>query len=413
MRRCPSFTGMMVENKFTGSEVKDVDKDFRELTKMEQRGRHKEIFKVFSKLGFLAFGGPAAHLAMMDDEIIEKRKWITREKFMDLMGATNLIPGPNSTEMAIHLGYERGGVKGLFIAGVSFILPAMAMVLGLAYLYRAYGTLPKVEGILNGIKPVMIAIVFQALLRLSKTVFKGPIPFVLAVMVAVGSLFGINEILLLLIAGIIMMVIKNREEVFKVRTKAFYPFTMMGISLTLTEKAFKDISLTGLFLSFLKIGSVLYGSGYVLLAFLESEFVDKLGLITSSQLIDAVAIGQLTPGPVFTTATFVGYLILGVPGALVSTMGIFLPSFLLVWLMRPLIPRLRSSKLVAGALDGVNAASLGLMGAVTLKLAMASLSSPWYGLIFLASLFLLFKVKMNSALLIILGGITGFLLNFL
>ncbi len=390
-----------------------MDKDFKELSKMEQKSRHKEIFKVFAKLGVLAFGGPAAHLAMMDDEIIEKRKWITREKFIDLMGATNLIPGPNSTEMAIHLGYERGGVKGLFIAGVSFILPAMGMVLGFAYLYGAYGTLPKVEGILNGIKPVMIAIVFQALLRLSKTVFKGPVPFILAAMVALGSFLGINEILLLFVAGLIMMGIKNRERIFKIKTKVFYPYALMALSLSLTEKASKNISLSGLFLSFLKIGSVLYGSGYVLLAFLESEFVDKLGLITSSQLIDAVAIGQLTPGPVFTTATFVGYLILGVPGAIVSTMGIFLPSFLLVWLIRPLIPRLRSSKLVGGALDGVNAASLGLMAAVTLKLAMASLGSPLYGLIFLASLFLLFKFKMNSAVLIILGGLAGFLMDFL
>lgn len=389
-------------------------KNYDELNKVEQKNRHTEIFRVFLKLGVLAFGGPAAHLAMMDDEIIEKRKWITREKFIDLMGATNLIPGPNSTEMAIHLGYERGGVKGLFIAGLSFIIPAMSMVLIFAYLYVAYGTLPRVEGILNGVKPVMIAIVFQALLRLSKTVLKGPVPIILAGFVVVGSFLGFNEILLLFGAGILMMSLKNKDKLYKFKTKVFYPFTLLALSGTLTGKEIKDpLSLSGLFLTFLKIGSVLYGSGYVLLAFLESEFVDKLQLITSTQLIDAVAIGQLTPGPVFTTSTFIGYLILGFPGAMVSTMGIFLPSFLLVWLMRPLIPRLRSSPYVSSALDGVNAASLGLMAAVTVKLGMASLGSPVYSLIFLGALVLLLKVKINSAFLILGGGLLGLLLEFL
>ncbi len=391
-----------------------MEKNYNDLNKEEQKNRLKEIFLVFFKLGFLAFGGPAAHLAMMDDEIIEKRKWITREKFVDLIGATNLIPGPNSTEMAIHLGFERGGVKGLFIAGLSFIIPAMSMVLIFAYLYVSYGTLPRVEGILNGVKPVMIAIVFQALLRLSKTVFKGPVPFMLAALVAVGSFLGLNEILLLLMAGILMMTYKNKEQLFKFKAQVFYPFTFLALTSKLAGKELKDtINLSGLFLTFLKIGSVLYGSGYVLLVFLESEFVDKLQLISSTQLIDAVAIGQLTPGPVFTTATFVGYLILGFPGAMVSTMGIFLPSFLLVWLMRPLIPRLRTSPYVGSALDGVNAASLGLMAAVTLKLGIVTLGSPFYVFIFLAALFILMKYKVNSAFLILAGGTLGFILQVL
>ncbi len=395
-------------------EVLLMDKNYDDLNKIEQKERHKEIFSVFLKLGVLAFGGPAAHLAMMDDEIIEKRKWITREKFVDLIGATNLIPGPNSTEMAIHLGYERGGVIGLFIAGLSFIIPAMSLVLIFAYLYVAYGTLPKVEGILNGVKPVMIAIVFQALLRLSKTVFKGPFPFILAGLVAVGSYLGLNEILLLFTAGIIMMMVKNRERLFQFKAKVFYPFTFLALTATLSGKGLKEtISLSGLFLTFLKIGSVLYGSGYVLLAFLEGEFINKLQLITTTQLIDAVAIGQLTPGPVFTTATFIGYLILGFPGALVSTAGIFLPSFLLVWLMRPLIPKLRTSTYVGSALDGINAASLGLMAAVTLKLGIASLISPVYVLIFIGALFFLMKYKVNSALLIVAGGVIGFILSTL
>ncbi len=391
-----------------------MEKNYNDLNKLEQNHRLKEIFAVFLRLGVLAFGGPAAHLAMMDDEIVEKRKWITREKFIDLIGATNLIPGPNSTEMAIHLGFERGGVKGLFIAGISFIVPAMAMVLIFAHLYVSYGTLPRVEGVLNGVKPVMIAIVFQALLRLSKTVFKGPIPFILAALVAVGSFLGLNEIFLLILAGIVMMAFNNKDKLFKNRMRVFYPFTILALNTSLVGKELKNtISLSGLFLTFLKIGSVLYGSGYVLLAFLESEFVDKLSLITSTQLIDAVAIGQLTPGPVFTTATFVGYLILGFPGAMVSTMGIFLPSFLLVWLMRPLIPRLRTSPYVGSALDGVNAASLGLMAAVTFKLGLASLGSGFYVLIFLGSLFFLVKFKINSAWLILVGGLLGFILQIL
>lgn len=386
--------------------------DYKKLTKPEKKARLKEIAKVFLRLGILAFGGPAAHIAMMDEEIVQKKKWIDRTKFMDLIGATNLIPGPNSTELAIHLGYERGGVLGLFIAGICFIFPAMFIVLAFAVGYVRYGTIPNVEGILYGVKPVIIAIVFQALLRLGKSVIKGYLAVSVASIVIVGSFLGVSEIPLLLMAGTLVMAVKNRDQ-FSSRTLMLYPLPFLTVTNAVLLKNRIDMGLGRLFLTFLKIGSVLYGSGYVLLAFLESEFIRAFPVISEKQLLDAVAIGQLTPGPVFTTATFIGYLVLGIPGALVSTAGIFLPSFLLVWLLKPLIPKIRQSKWAGGLLDGVNIASLGLMTAVTVRLGMASLVDLLSVSLFALSLFILTKFKINSAWIIIAGGAIGFISQFL
>lgn len=382
--------------------------DYKALSLSEKKERQKEIARVFLKLGIFAFGGPAAHIAMMDEEIIQKRKWIERTRFMDLIGATNLIPGPNSTELAIHLGYERGGVPGLFIAGLCFILPAMFIVLGFAYFYVMYGAIPRVEGILYGIKPVIIAIVFQALFRLGKSVVKGSLAVIVASLVIVGSFLGISEIPLLLLAGVLVMGIRNRDK-FSTKAMLFFPLPMLALSDISISANRTGMSLGRLFLTFLKIGSFLYGSGYVLLAFLETEFIRAFPVITQKELLDAVAIGQLTPGPVFTTATFIGYLIHGIPGALVATAGIFLPSFLLVWLLRPLIPKLRSSSWISGILDGVNIASLGLMAAVTIRLGMASLIDPLSIGLFLLALLVLMKYKLNSAWLILIGGAVGFI----
>ncbi|MDO9629327.1 MAG: chromate transporter, partial [Acholeplasmataceae bacterium] len=333
----------------------------------------------------------AAHIAMMEDEVVNKREWITKEKFIDMIGFTNLIPGPNSTEMAILLGHARGGKKGLFIAGISFILPAMLIVLGFAVLYKNYGDITYVASIFDAIKPVILAIVLQALFRLSKTALTRIESFVLFGIVLTLSLIGITEIPLLLGAALLMFIFRKLKEEKK---------TMV----------IEPISLFTLFLIFVKIGAVLYGSGYVLLAFLRTEFVDNLGLITSAQLIDAVAVGQFTPGPVFTTATFIGYLILDIPGALVATVGIFLPSFLIIWLLHPLIDKMRNSNNIKHVLDGVNAAAIALMAGVTIELGIASINSILYGFIFLVSAFLLIRYKVNATLLILGGALIGFIM---
>lgn len=357
----------------------------------------REIVQVFLRLGFFAFGGPAAHIAMMEDEVVSKRRWVSKEKFIDMLGFANLIPGPNSTEMAILLGYIRGGRPGLFLAGICFILPAMAIVLAIAILYQAYGSLPSVGSILGGIKPVVIAVVVQALYRLGLTILKKRDAAVIAVAILAGSLLGAMEIPLLAAGGAAMLAfrlfLKHDRKAGGLRLHAVAP---MSIGL--------------LFLVFMKIGSVLYGSGYVLLAFLKSEFIDRYGVLTSQQLIDAVAVGQFTPGPVFTTATFIGYLIHGVPGAIAATVGIFLPAFLLVLFLNPLLDRMRASKVVSHVLDGVNAAAIALMAAVTIQLGQAALVSLPTVLVFLASAVLLIRFKVNSTWLIIGGGVAGYLL---
>ncbi len=386
------------------------DKPYQLLTKEEKRYRLREIAGVFLRLGTVAFGGPAAHVSLMEEEVVRKRGWLSRDKFMDLYSLTNLIPGPNSTELAIHLGLERGGLAGLVLAGSLFILPAMAIVLLFAMLYTAYGQLPDMNGILYGIKPVILAIIVQALYRLGKSVLKNAASLALGILAAALSLMGVREIPILLAMGLAVMLAKNRHKLMgKTYSVSFLPLGLLANGLPVAP----PLGLSSLFFTFLKIGSVLYGSGYVLIAFLETEFVHRLGVLSAQQLLDAVAVGQFTPGPVFTTATFVGYLIQGLPGALASTLGIFLPSFLLVLLLHSLLPKMRASAWISGALDGVNIASLGFMAAVSVKLGAAAVTDGWTIALFLASFFVLMKVKLNSAWLILSGGIFGWLITTL
>lgn len=349
-----------------------------------------EIFKVFAKLGIFAFGGPAAHVAMMEDEIVTKRKWMSKERFIDMYGFTSLIPGPNSTEMAILMGYHRGGMIGLIIAGVSFILPAVLIVLAFAYIYVNYGSVPLVAELFDGVKPVILAIVIQALYRLSKTVLSSLEKGMIFIAVLALSFFGISEIPLILIGASIYLLIKKLSK-----GKVFVVEPMSWILV---------------FLVFLKIGSVLYGSGYVLLSFLETEFVLKYGAITSQTLLDAVAVGQFTPGPVFTTATFIGYVIAGLPGAIAATVGIFLPSFLLVGLVFPWFEKLRKNPILSIVLDGVNIASIALMAAVTIKLGLSSIIDWQSAIIFIVSAIVLIKTKVNSTWLILVGALIGIIL---
>lgn len=349
-----------------------------------------EIFKVFAKLGIFAFGGPAAHVAMMEDEIVTKRKWMTKERFIDMYGFTSLIPGPNSTEMAILMGYHRGGMIGLIIAGLSFILPAVLIVLAFAFIYVNYGSIPVVAGLFDGVKPVILAIVLQALYRLSKSVLSSFEKGLIFVAILALSFFGFSEIPLILIGASIYFIIKKLPK-----NKSF---------------VVEPMSWFLVFLVFLKIGSVLYGSGYVLLSFLETEFVLRYGAITSQTLLDAVAVGQFTPGPVFTTATFIGYVIAGFPGAIAATIGIFLPSFLLVGFVFPWFEKLRKNPILSIVLDGVNVASIALMASVTIKLGFATIVSWQSVIIFFVSAGLLIKTKINSTWLILAGAIIGILL---
>lgn len=308
-----------------------------------------ELIKLFLKLGTIAFGGPAAHIAIMEEEVVRRRKWITREHFLDLVGATNLIPGPNSTEMAIHIGYIRAGVPGLIVSGLSFILPAVIITGVLAWMYVRFGAIPEVAPFLVGIKPAVISIILVAVIRLGKTAAKNTQLIIIGTAVGAASLLGISEILALLsggMSGIILYKMKQSEG--RVPSGWILPFlvNLGNIFKSSEAKAAVAVSATGIIgislwklgLFFLKVGSVLYGSGYVLIAFLEGGLVKDYGWLTQQQLLDAIAIGQFTPGPVLSTATFVGYIVLGVPGALVSTAAIFLPSFIFVLLLNPIIP---------------------------------------------------------------------------
>jgi chromate transporter len=369
-----------------------------------QQGRIKEVIKLFLKLGFTAFGGPAAHIGMMHDEVVKRRKWLDEQEFLDLLGATNLIPGPNSTEMVIHLSFKRAGWRGLILGGMSFILPAMLIVLGLAWLYVQYGAYPQVEWLLYGIKPVVIAIVLQALWSLGRKAIKDKLSGFLVVGVVILYWLGVNEIGLLFGGGFVFFLIKNLKNL---KLQHIAGIALPGSLLTFAPQALATAPLPLLFFTFLKIGSILYGSGYVLLAFLRADFVVQLGWLTDQQLIDAIAIGQVTPGPVFTTATFIGYILAGVPGALLATLGIFLPSFVFVALSSPLIPKLRNSKFFGSLLDGINAASLGLMAAVLVQLGRSSLIDPVTILIGFISAILLIRYRVNSTWLILGGGLIG------
>jgi chromate transporter len=377
-------------------------------------GSLREVSALFLKLGTIAFGGPAAHIAMMRQEVVTRRAWLDDQRFLDLLGATNLIPGPNSTEMTMHMGMLRAGWRGLITAGVCFILPAMLMVMALAWAYVEYGSTPEAAWLLYGIKPVIIAIVVQALFGLLRTAVKTPLLALAGAIVFALYLLGANEIALLFGAGAVVVAIENgRRIVTSARAGAFVmPLAAGGIPLAAglaTTPA--SYSLLTLFLTFLKIGAVLYGSGYVLLAFLRNDFVVRLGWLTNEQLLDAVAIGQVTPGPVFTTATFIGYVLGGVQGALLATLAIFLPSFLFVAALHPLVPRLRDSAWTASLLDGVNVAAIGLMAGVTWELANDAIVDPLTAALALVGAVLLIRFRVNSVWLVLLGAAAGIAYN--
>jgi len=381
-------------------------------------GSVREVAALFLRLGLTAFGGPAAHIALFRDEVVTRRKWMTDEYFLDLLGATNLIPGPNSTEMAIHIGYRRAGWRGLIAAGVCFILPAAVIVLGLAAVYAQYGTTPAVEWLLYGIKPVIIAVILQAIWGLLRTAVKTWFLGAMGITVLILYVLGLNEIVLLFGGGLIAMLVSNINRLRAAPTGgnagALILLGLPGTLLMQTMAAISmPVSLGALFLTFLKIGSVLYGSGYVLLAFLRNDFVERFGWLTNQQLLDAVAIGQFTPGPVFTTATFIGYLIAGLPGAALSTVGIFLPSFIFVLISNPFIPRMRRSSWLSALLDGVNVAALGLMVAVTLELGRNAIVDGLTLVMLVGTAILLIRFKVNSTWLIIAGGLIGFVSHLL
>jgi chromate transporter len=371
----------------------------------------KEVALVFLKLGTVAFGGPAAHIAMMEDEFVTRRQWLTREQFLDRLGAANLIPGPSSTEMAIFIGYEKRGWPGLLVAGCAFILPAAIMVAAIASAYVRYGTLPQVTGVLYALKPVVIAVVIQAFWKLARTAMKSIWLGIVGSVAALLYVLRLHEVLTLAIAAalagapVLYRRVRSSTGFSSLLLTRITPLRLSGV-LAATAVPF---GLWRLFLVFAKIGAVLFGSGYVLLAFLQTDLVDRLHWLTERQLLDAVAVGQVTPGPVFTTATFIGYIIGGVPGAVVATVGIFAPGFVYVALSGLLIPRIRRSRVAASMLDGVVVGSLALIGVVAWQLGRAAIVDVPTLVIAIVSTALLLRFRVNSAWLIVTAGAFGWL----
>ena len=396
----------------------------------------RELAVLFLRLGVTAFGGPAAHIAMMRDEVVDRRRWLSDKEFLDLVAATNLIPGPNSTELAIHLGYRRGGLAGLALAGVCFILPAALVVVCIAWAYARYGTTPQVGWLMYGIGPVVIAIVAQALVKLGQAALGRWVYAPVGGAALVAALAGVNELAVLAAGGALGLALAMRPSgpgrsaavlawltalpaalahlLRGAAAAATQPGTTGAAAVaagTATAIAAVPFTLTGLTLFFLKVGAVLFGSGYVLLAFLRADLVERWGWLTDQQLIDAITVGQVTPGPVFTTATFIGYLLGGWAGATLATAAIFAPGFFFVAVTQPLIPRLRASRALGGCLDGVVAASLGLMAAVTWQLARAAVVDLPTALIVVAAAVALFRWRPNSTWLILGGAAAGWLLR--
>lgn len=382
----------------------------------DRRRKNSRVFELaalFLKLGSIAFGGPAAHIAMMEDEVVRRRHWLTRDEFVDLLGATNVIPGPNSTEMAIHVGHRQAGWLGLVVAGVCFIVPAMLIVTGFAWAYVRYGQLPQVAGILYGVKPVIIAIVLQALWSLGRTAIKTKLLAVVGIGSVVLTALRVHELLVLFVGGVTVGVIRLCAQSFRSRRKLISLATAAPLMTFLQggAAATAPFGLLALFLFFLKVGAVLYGSGYVLLAFIRADLVERWHWLTETQLLDAIAVGQVTPGPVFTTATFIGYVLGGVRGALVATVGIFLPAFFFVALSGPLVPRIRRSATAGAFLDGINAAALALMFVVSYQLGRAAIIDMKTIVLAVVSLFLLFSFRVNSVWLVLGGALAGWLLH--
>lgn len=366
-----------------------------------QQGSLAEVAGYFLRLGFIAFGGPAAHVAFMRRDLVQQKRWLTDAEFVDLLGVTNLIPGPNSTEMSMFIGGQRAGWKGLWLGGLCFIGPAVAIVLVLAWAYRRWGTTPTGEALAWGIQPIVLAIVVQAIWGLRSAAIKGK--WTIGVMLGAGvlSFVGVPDLVVLLAAGILPLGASHLKRAVG-RLQGFVAFSALA-------SASGERPLGELFLAFLKIGGLLYGSGYVLFAFLEDEFVTRRGWLTSQQLVDAIAVGQFTPGPLFSSATFVGYIVAGWDGALVATVGIFLPSFALVMATRPLLPRLRGSRTLAPFLDGVNAAALALMAVVTVEIGRDVIDSPASVGLLASAAALLVRFRLNSAWLVLLGAGVGVL----
>ena len=347
-----------------------------------------EVARYFLTLGTVAFGGPAAHIAMMEDQVVRRRGWLSREEFLDLLGAANLIPGPSSTELAIFIGFREAGWPGLIVAGVCFILPAFLIVTAFAWAYQRFGALPAMAGVLYGVKPVVIAVVIQALRNLGASALKTRWLAAVGAITVLAAAAGLTPLPVLVLGGVLA---------------ALPRLTPTGRTTLL------GLNLWPLFLVFLKVGALLFGSGYVLLAFLQADLVQHLGWLTERQLLDAIAVGQVTPGPVFTTATFIGYVLAGWPGAIVATVGIFLPSFVFVAVSGPLLPRVRRSPVAGAVLDGVTVASLALMAVVTFQLGRTALID-WLSVALLGvSLLLLLRFRVNSAWLVLGGAALGFL----
>lgn len=376
---------------------------------MQVEGNLKEIAKLFLKLGIIGFGGPAAHIAMMQDEVVVKRKWLTEQHFLDLIGATNLIPGPNSTEMAIHIGHEKGGWKGLIIAGICFILPAVFITGIFAWLYKKFGQLPEVQPFIYGIKPAIIAIILSAVYPLAKRSLKSKELGIIGLVVLIGSLFNFYEIYLMFGAGFLALILAYLRNNKLKNTYSFLPFTFLEI----VNTGFLSATNSKLFWIFLKIGAILYGSGYVLFAFIDTELVST-GIITRQQLIDAIAVGQFTPGPVFSSVTFIGYQINGISGAVISTIAIFLPSFVFVAFLNPMVKKMRSSVLFSAFLDAVNIASVAIIMSVCFAMGKDSITDWRTILIAVLSIAITFRYrKINSALIVLGGSLIGYLLTLI
>jgi chromate transporter len=376
---------------------------------MKNKTDLKDIAKLFLKLGTIGFGGPAAHIAMMHEEVVEKRNWLTEQHFLDLVGATNLIPGPNSTEMAIHIGHEKGGWKGLIIAGLCFILPAVFITGIFAWLYKQYGQMPGVQPFVYGIKPAIIAIILGAIFPLAKKSLKSVELAIIGLMVLMSSLLDFNEIYLMFGAGFLALILTSIRNKKMTGTNSIFPFALLQITSTTILSATNF----NLFLIFLKIGAILYGSGYVLFAFLDTELVST-GILSRAQLIDAIAVGQFTPGPVFSSVTFIGYQINGLTGAIVSTIGIFLPSFVFVALLNPLVKKMRNSTLFSAFLDAVNVASVAIILSICFVMGKDTITDWRTISIAVLSIALTFGYrKINSAFIVLGGSLLGYLFTLI
>jgi chromate transporter len=389
------------------------------LTDPSPRVSLGELARLFLRLGITSFGGPAAHIALMEEEVVRRRRWLTHDEFLDLLGAVNLIPGPNSTEMAIHIGAKMRGPAGLAVAGLCFTLPAIFLVALLAWMYITYRELPALGHFLYGVKPVMLAVVLQALWNLGRACLRDWERIALAVAAVGVYALGLHELIVLFGAGIVLMIVRSVRSRKAVSLPSLAPglgvtaLPLLGASATGAAAVATPVGVWPLFFFFLKVGSVLFGSGYVLLAFLRADLVERYGWLTEEQLLDALAVGQVTPGPLFATATFIGYLLAGPAGAAAATVGIFLPAFVFVILSRPLIPRLRRSRLAGAFLDGVNVASLALMAVVTVQLGLATLVDVPTVLLLLVSAVLLLCYRVSSFWLVLGGALAGWLIKMI